>query len=136
MSTVVYEFITQRIIALLEQGTVPWHRPWDASTDWPKNLISKNRYRGINVLLLLSMSYKSPYWLTFRQVSQLGGKVRKAEKACPVVFWKTMSATDKETEEIGNREIPFLRYYHVFNVAQCEGLENHKALKEEEVGVS
>ena len=121
MSALAYERITARIIALLEQGTVPWHQPWDASTSWPQNLITKTRYRGINVWMLLSMAYKSPFWLTFRQVSQLGGKVRKAEKASPVVFWKLMPVADKKDET--ERQIPFLRYYYVFNVAQCDGLE-------------
>lgn len=123
MSSLVYELITARIIALLEQGTVPWHRPWDASTGWPRNLISKNRYHGINVFLLLSMDYKSPFWLTFRQVSQLGGMVKKGEKASQVVFWKMMQS-DKE-----EREIPCLRYYYIFNVAQCDGLEEDGVAK-------
>jgi antirestriction protein ArdC len=121
MSAFAYDLITSRIIALLEQGTVPWHRPWDASTDWPRNLITQKEYRGINVWILLSMAYKSPFWLTFRQASQLGGHVRKAEKACPVVFWKTTLVPDKVTQE--QRAVPFLRYYYVFNVAQCDGLD-------------
>jgi antirestriction protein ArdC len=45
------------------------------------------------------MMYESPFWLTFRQVSQLGGSVRKGEKACPVVFWKQTTTEDKESSE-------------------------------------
>ena len=122
MSANAYDRITEQIIALLEQGTVPWHKTWKASTTMPRNLINKKPYRGINVLLLFGRSYESPYWLTIRQANALGGKVKKGEKACPVVFWKRLAVEDKESE--GKKLIPLLRNYFVFNVAQCEGLKN------------
>ena len=117
-----YERITERIVSLLEQGTVPWHKPWTVKTGLPRNLISKKPYRGINVFLLMAMSYESPHWLTFRQAIQLGGNVKKGEKSCPVVFWKRMKNEDEESEE--PKKAPLLRLYHVFNTAQCEGLED------------
>ena len=117
-----YERITERIVSLLEQGTVPWHKPWKVKTGLPRNLISKNPYRGINVFLLMAMSYESPLWLTFRQAIQLGGNVKKGEKSCPVVFWKWMKNEDEESDE--PKKAPLLRLYHVFNVAQCEGLKD------------
>jgi len=117
-----YDRISDRITALLEQGTVPWHRPWKSKTGWPRNFVSKKQYRGINVFLLHAMSYESPCWLTFRQASRLGASVRKGEKACPVVFWKQMNVADKESGE--RKKIPLLRIYHVFNAAQCDGLKN------------
>lgn len=121
MNAHVYEQITERIITLLVQGTVPWQKPWKARTGLPRNLVSKKPYRGINVFLLLAMSYESPFWLTFRQALQLGGSVRKCEKSCPVVFWKQTTIEDRESGE--PQKIPLLRYYHVFNVAQCDGLK-------------
>ena len=120
MKNQAYERITDRITTLLEQGTVPWHKPWKAKTGWPRNYVSQKTYRGINVFLLSAMSYESPCWLTFRQASQLGGNVRKGEKSCPVVFWKPMRIEDKESGE--EKKIPLLRIYHVFNAAQCDGL--------------
>jgi antirestriction protein ArdC len=117
-----YERITERIVALLEQGTVPWHKPWTVKTGLPRNLISKKPYRGINAFLLMAMSYESPHWLTFRQAIQLGGNVKKGEKACPVVFWKQMKNEDTESGE--PQKAPLLRLYHVFNAAQCEGLKD------------
>lgn len=121
MKAHVYEQITERIIALLSQGTVPWHKPWKARTGLPRNFVTKKPYRGINVFLLLAMSYESPFWLTFGQALQLGGSVRKGEKSCPVVFWKQTTVDDKESGE--PQKIPLLRYYHVFNLAQCDGLK-------------
>lgn len=115
-----YDRITDRIIDLLNHGTVPWHKPWKASTGLPRNRVTHKPYRGINVFLLMSMSYESPHWLTFRQVTQLGGRVKKGEKSCPVVFWKQTTIEDKESGE--PQKIPLLRVYHVFNVAQCEGI--------------
>jgi antirestriction protein ArdC len=76
----------------------------------------------------MAMGYESPHWLTFRQAIQLGGTVKKGEKSCPVVFWKQMEVTDKESGEVEN--IPFLRLYHVFNAAQCEGLKTVPAAEE------
>lgn len=115
----VYQIITDRIIRLLESGTVPWHQPWSIIKQWPQNLISRRPYRGINVFLLSAAGYAAPYWLTFRQVQLLGGRVKKGEQAFPVVFWKIFR---EEGEGENLRRIPFLRYYNVFNAAQCEGI--------------
>jgi len=117
----VYDRITDRITAQLEKGTVPWRKPWNVALAFPRNLITRRAYRGINVFLLLAMNYESPYWLTFNQIKQLGGNVRKGEKACPVVFWKPAKIEDDETGE--EKEIPFLRSYHVFNLNQCEAIK-------------
>ena len=86
--TTPYEVITDRILTLLEQGTVPWHRPWASATGMPRNLFSQRSYRGINVWLLTAMGYASPFWATFQQVKTAGGSVRKGERGVPVVFWK------------------------------------------------
>ena len=118
----VYEQITDRIISMLEAGTVPWRKPWNVQTGLPRNLVTKKAYRGINTFLLHAMSYESPYWLTFRQAQELGGTVRKGEKACPVVFWRQLEVEDKESHEI--EKIPMLRFYYVFNTAQVDGLKN------------
>jgi antirestriction protein ArdC len=124
-----YDRITDRITALLEQGTVPWHKPWKAKTGWPRNYVSQKQYRGINVFLLAAMTYESPFWITFHQASQLGGTIRKGEKSCPVVFWKPMKIADKESGE--EKKIPLLRIYHVFNAAQCDGLKNASPVTDE-----
>ncbi|MDR3548187.1 MAG: zincin-like metallopeptidase domain-containing protein [Candidatus Pacebacteria bacterium] len=122
MNTKSYDRITERIVALMEQGIVPWHKPWQVTTGLPRNLVTQRAYRGINTFLLITMGYESPNWLTFRQAIQLGGSVKKGEKSCPVVFWKSMEVTNQTSGEV--EKIPFLRLYHVFNSAQCEGLKN------------
>jgi antirestriction protein ArdC len=129
-----YERITNHIVSLLEQGTVPWHKPWRVETGLPRNLVTKKPYRGVNPFLLMAMGYESPHWLTFRQAIQLGGTVKKGEKACPVVFWKPMEMTDTESGKV--EKIPLLRLYFVFNVAQCEGLKNAPATEAETFAIT
>src|SRR5262245_30759051 len=118
-----YQVITDRVIALLEQGTIPWQKPWQGGDLMPRNLLSRKAYRGVNVFLLHAMSYESPFWLTFKQAQELGGNVRKGEKACPVVFWKWLDVEGDQRGEQKKESIPLLRYYSVFNVAQCDGIE-------------
>ena len=82
----VYEIITERILEKLEQGTVPWHKPW-AGGGCPQNLVSGKEYRGVNVWLLGSQDFSSPFWVTFKQAKQLGGSVRKGERGTPCILW-------------------------------------------------
>ncbi|WP_136525729.1 ArdC family protein [Geomonas ferrireducens] len=120
-----YDVINQRIIELLQQGTVPWRKTWNATTNQPKNLISKKEYRGINVFMLACQEYSSPYWLTFKQCHEKGGHVLKGERSTPVVFWKWIDRKDSDgsdQEETKHGKVPLLRYYNVFNLDQVEGI--------------
>jgi hypothetical protein len=126
----IYAIVTDKIINLLEQGVVPWRRPW-TSAGLPRNLVSKKPYRGINHFLLSASKYVSPFWLTMRQANELGGHVRKGEESTIVVFWKVEDATrsteDLDTAEPGEkaRRRFLLRYYRVWNLEQCESLLHH-----------
>ena len=120
----VFAVITNQIISQLEQGIIPWHRPWDAC--WPTSYQTNKEYRGINVLLLQSR-YSSPYWLTFRQAQKLGGSIKAGEKGRPIVF---VDAFIKETiNREGNKEthlVKFLKHYTVFNWEQTKGIPEKK----------
>jgi antirestriction protein ArdC len=113
----VYQMVTDRIITALEKGVVPWKQPWKKAGP-PQNLITGKVYRGVNFWLLLAFKYAQNYFLSFKQIKELGGKVKQGEKAHMIVFWKQVPMEDPETGE--KRDLPFLRYYTVFNVAQCE----------------
>jgi antirestriction protein ArdC len=89
----------------------------------PKNLITQKNYRGVNVFLLHMLGFASPYFLSMRQVNQLGGKVRKGEQSCPVVFWRFVEAKEDAPDQKG---YAMLRYYRVFNLEQCEGIPANK----------
>ena len=86
MAKSVYEIVTERILEKLEQGTVPWRKPWSAGGA-PRNLVSGKEYRGVNIFLLGSQGFTSPFWVTFKQAKQLGGSVRKGERGTPCIFW-------------------------------------------------
>ncbi len=124
MSTV-YEIVTNRILEMLEKGVIPWARPWRGGELSPRSLMTGHAYRGINVLLTGCQSYESPYWLTYRQALEVGAQVRRGEKGTPIVFWSTRGVEDQGgTQKEGKKkEIPIIRFYTVFNVAQVEGLK-------------
>ena len=103
----IYAIVTEKIINLLEQGIVPWRRPW-TSTGLPRNLVSKKPYRGVNHFLLSASKYVSPFWLTMRQANELGGHVRKGEESTIVVFWKVDDAKQthgRHRQRAAEREI-------------------------------
>jgi antirestriction protein ArdC len=136
----VYSRITNKIIADLEQGVRPWHRPWNAEHTAGRitRPLRHNGvvYQGINVVMLWSASvvngYACPIWLTFKQAQQLGGNVRKGEHGELVVYADriTRTETDASGEEV-ECSIPFMKGYTVFNVEQCEGLPAQYAGKAE-----
>ena len=118
----VYQIITDRLIEIMEQGLIPWRKPWNSGGEsGPLNLISKKHYQGINCFLLACPSFDSPYWLTYNQALSLGGNVRKGEKGTPVIFWKLYNKEDPESDN-GIITVPVLRYYTVFNAEQCEDI--------------
>jgi len=130
----IYTRITEKIVADLENGVRPWMRPWH-SDHAAKRITRPLRfnglpYSGVNVLLLWSEAvargYSAPTWMTFKQAVKLGGAVRKGETGTAVVFASrfTKAEADANGGEI-EREIPFLKAYTVFNIAQIDGLPDH-----------
>lgn len=119
----VYQIITDRILDSLSKGVIPWHKSW-AMVNTPANFITKKAYRGINTFLLAASPYSSPYWASFKQISDKGGKVKAGEHGTYVVYWKIMKKqeTDATTGEVKEKNIPLLRYYVVFNLDQTEGI--------------
>lgn len=122
----VFEIVAEQILSHLDKGIIPWKKPWTSKVRFPRNLVTGKTYQGINIWLLLASSYASPYWVTFNQVKALKGSVKKGEKSSIVVFWnfKEVEEVNKDSGEMEKKNIPFLKYYRVFNVLQCEGLTN------------
>lgn len=122
----VYSIITERIIQKMEEGTIPWHKPWKVYDDGMahRNLVSGKPYRGINAFMTHMSMYDSPFWVTAKQCIAQGGSITKGEKGTPIVFWSFRSKEQlEEAKNAGKPIAPFLvRYYTVFNSDQCEGL--------------
>jgi antirestriction protein ArdC len=129
----VYEVINGRIMELLESNVVPWRQTWNAESNKPKNLVSKKQYRGINLWILGSSPFSSPYWVTYKQAANKGGHVIKGSKSTPVVFWKWIDRKDGDSadgeEANGKGKIPMLRLYNLFNLQQVEGIEPPPAIE-------
>lgn len=120
----VYQTITDRILATLETGTIPWRQPWkaEASVNVPSNFHTGKSYRGVNIWLLLCSSYQRNQWLTYKQAKEIGAQVRKGEQGAPIVFWKFPVRGAEGVVDPEDKRGPLMRTYTVFNVAQCDGI--------------
>ena len=124
--------ITALIIEKLEQGTAPWSRPWRTAGAGGRPLRHCGQpYTGINTLYLWAVAdargYRSRYWMTYRQASELGGQVRRGETGSLSVYYSSFNKveSDPKTGEEAERRIRFLRWYVVFNADQIDGLPAH-----------
>ncbi|PJI87181.1 DUF1738 domain-containing protein [Sphingomonas koreensis] len=143
-----YDEVTRRIIAELEEGRFPWVRPWGRTggrgPGIPRNALTARPYSGVNILILwgavIEQGWPSQSWLTFRQALEAGGNVRKGAHGVTVFYADrfTPQGEKQRGAEAGEREremgslrgsdpsaprtVPFLKRFTVFNVAQCEGL--------------
>jgi len=130
VSNTVYEIVTERVIKQLEQGNVPWRKPWSAA--WaPKNAVSRRDYHGVNYVLLSCdvRRWECPYFATKKQVYEdLDGKIQSDQwkHSQIVTFWKLVNLTEEDEatgeETPTGKRVPFLRYYRVWNLAQTEGI--------------
>ena len=115
----VYEMVTERIIKQLEQGTIPWQKPWTGVRSGAFNRVSKKPYSLINQAIL----EKPGEYATFKQWKDLGGHIKKGAKAEMVVFWKIIDVEEKNDKGEIEKKLPLLRYYNVFHISQVEGVE-------------
>ena len=117
--TTIYQEITDSIIQELEKGATPWVKPWNAPMSADKNIVSGKAYRGINRLLLAMISgikgYSNPAWATYDQWANLGGNVRKGEKAAKIIFFST--AKDKKAEKAGEDKTSNLHVRIVYSTS-------------------
>lgn len=116
----IYEMITERVIAQMEKGIIPWERPWFGMPDGAYNRVTRKPYSLLNQMML----DKEGEWASFKQWQSAGGKIKKGEKGSPVVFWK-ITPMEKENEDGTKTQyvVPILRYYNVFHISQVEGVE-------------
>lgn len=123
--------VVQAIVKQLEQGIIPWHKPWWGGKGAYSRVTGKS-YSLLNQMLL----DKPGEYLTFKQINELGGKVKKGEKAKTVVFWTfftpkkdTSAVNDSDTDDGKDDDkkmedtIPCLKSYKVFHIDQTEGID-------------
>ena len=116
----IYAAVTDRIIRQMEQGIIPWNKPWGGISGGAYSGTTGKPYSLLNQMLL----NKPGAYYTFGQIQKLGGKVRKDERSQLIVFWKQIPVKeqDGQTGENKTAVVPMLRYYNVFHIDQCEGL--------------
>ncbi|QKG59050.1 DUF1738 domain-containing protein (plasmid) [Hymenobacter sp. BRD128] len=118
--TDVYQLITDRFIAALEGGTIPWRKPWNEQYGAPRNYATGRAYTGVNAFLL-HFSSEVPFFLTFKQALDLGGHIRKGAHGFPVVYFQVSTRKNKQTQE--EERLFILKKYTVFSVLDVEGVE-------------
>ena len=132
MSKKVYEIVNQKIKDRLEEALKNnkkfyWVKPWNGGPT-PMNFISQKSYRGINLLLLDTGEY-----ITFKQIKELQKKdssikIKKGSKQETIYYFNFMEKEDDETGKVKN--IPFLRFYKVYNINDVEGLKSNHNYEE------
>ena len=143
----VYEIITSKIIAELEKGKIPWQKPWITVGDHaPRKYVNGKPYSLLNQFLL----WKPGEYITMKQIQKenekmqkknndfktIFCKVKKGESPQIVVGWipKEVPHTKSEMEyaeehgiTLKKKTIPIPKYYYVFHIDQCEGIQSKLA---------
>lgn len=147
-NTDVYQEVTNRIIKLLEEGTIPWTQLFKTSEyGFAQNYFTKHRYTGINWFLLNFLTdYEVPYYLTWKQIQKQGGTIIKGSQA-ERIYYVNFYYTDKDGNKLSPEQVrnaeqnnipvkkhPYLRRYNVFNITCIEGIEWEKpSLEKQEI---
>lgn len=129
-----YQEVTDKMLALLEQGVAPWRRNWNRY-GFARNYATGHIYSGINAFLMNLTPHPIPYFMSFKQVKAGGGNIKKGAKSEMLFFYKSYHK-DETGQNISQQEytalcemgvdpqrIAFLKYYRVFNIADVEGIE-------------
>jgi len=121
----VYQKVTDRILEMMSQGIIPWNKPWHGGLDGAISYTTGKPYSLLNQLLL----GREGEYLTFKQVEAAKGKVKKGAKSQMVVFFKQIAYKEYEKNDKGEMEevtktVPVLRYYNVFHIEDCEGIQS------------
>lgn len=142
-SGIAYQVVTDKIIAALDQGYVPWQQPWKPGQG-PTRMTGEP-YQGINVFLLQlaawEKGYESKYWMTFNQMTELGGslkvisedqrepgdKSKTGQQTTKIIWWSLVR--DRRSED-PKAVFPVVKFYRVFNMDQTEGVRLPKRVRE------
>ena len=133
MNNKVYQEITDKIINQLRNGTIPWEQPWFGTT----GAISYATGRAYSLLNQMILGGESGEFLTWHQIQQQNGHLRKGSKGRRVFFWNTFDKTEtKDNGETVIKQIPYLKTYTVFRVDDCEGIERRWQPKQENISTN
>lgn len=118
--------LTQTVIDAIEQNPGDWTKPWreTLAAGLPVNALTKRRYSGGNLFWLSLVAhgrgYSTNVWATYKQWQQLGCQVSKGEVSTLGMFYKRITVTDRDNDDL-RKTIPMLRSFYLFNADQVEG---------------
>lgn len=131
-----YQMVTDRIVEMMNKGIIPWRKPWhygavDSGEEQAISYTSRRAYSLLNQWLL----GEPGEYLTFNQIKERGGMVKKGAKARMVVFFKQTAykETDPETGEEKLKTYPLLKWYNVFHIKDTEGIASKIPAREDEM---
>jgi antirestriction protein ArdC len=128
-----YQRVTDEVIKLLEKGEIVWQRGWN-QTGLPKNVTTGNPYKGWNAFWLnfatVINNYKTPYFLTFKQAEQAGGRIKAGAKGHLITYCdrvkskKNKVRKDPETGQESSEQTTYymMKTHWVFNLDQTDGI--------------
>lgn len=131
----IYQKVTEEILKRLDQGTIPWRKPW-YSEGLPISWKTGKSYNGTNLMLL----EPGKQYITYLQAKEAGGNIKKGVKGIPIIYAQKLILEDKEKDQDdksdnkknNNNEIVFLKHYTVFQVGRdTEGIELRAVSKPE-----
>ncbi|MFM0265576.1 ArdC family protein [Paraburkholderia sediminicola] len=132
-----FQEVTDKIVAALENGTAPWQKPWASSFEWPMNGTTGKPYHGINIMLLAANEFQDGRYCSFKQAKEKKWSVRKGEHGTPIYFYKPFlketGEIDPATQEPKMRSIPILKRYTVFNFSQIDGSPEYELKNDHEL---
>lgn len=114
--------MTDKLIARMETGNLVWNKPWKSNI-LPQNFITRKPYAGWNLFATLYSEFENPYYLTFNQITKLGGKVIKGSKGISIMFWNISTKEVVKDGVTKENKMFFAREYTVFNAEQIEGID-------------
>ena len=119
----VYQMVTDRIIAQIRSGVIPWQQPWAGGQQLAISYTTRKPYSFLNQLLL----GKPGEWLTWNQIQAHGGNVRRGARSRFCVFYQELEPP--QPGEAGNNDDEpkrrfILRWYKVFHIDNTEGIES------------
>ncbi len=129
--------LADKLIAQLKEGTAPWQKPWvEGQSFSPYNPTTGNRYRGINVLALISTDFSDPRWMTYKQAQAQGWQVRGGERSTQIQHWiweeervrigrdgqPVLDSQKKAIKDLVRLERPKVITAAVFNAEQIDGI--------------
>lgn len=125
----VFDYLNQKVMTMLENGIVPWRRPWNPERGVRPMSITGHEYRGINYFLMSMLDHATPVYLTFNQIKKMGGTIIEGQEKnyFPVYLYKYVT---KENDNGSEKTFPIFRYFNVYNIESVDGIKLPKKIED------